>query len=322
MKAEVLSMGTMYADINAKRFPCQNGLVPGTEVVGRDYEIVPGGSALIFAQVCAALDLQPAFIGKAGNDVMGDVLSGLVAKIGVIPAFIRSSDVTTNIGMNFLGEDESSIMTVVGSANEALSGDEVASQVDLYIKEIKYLYLGGCFKLKGLMPSYNGIAIKAREKSIKVALDHGRITNVVTEADKETMRNLLPHVDYYFPSRDEFLALWEIETIEEGFKKVKDVSDSLIVVKDAENGAIGFDGKNIVRVPAFPVNVINNVGAGDSFNAGFIKAQSLQMGFEESIRFACATTALKISQTDLPSLEKIASLLHKWACLKFCEETK
>lgn len=309
MKPEILSMGTMYVDINAKGFPYGDGIKPNTEVIGNDYEVVPGGSALNFARFCAALELNPVFVGKVGNDVMGKVLADLATKSGVIPAFITSDAVKTNIGMNFLGENGSSIMTVVGSANQSLSGDEVLGKMDEFTNDVDFVYLGGCFKLKTLMPKYGDIAEKAHEKNAKVVLDHGRVTNTVTEEDKEVIRNLIPNIDYYLPSKDEFLSLWNVASIEEGITKVRETSSAVVVVKDAENGAIGFNEKDKVEVPAFPVTAGNTIGAGDSFNAGFIKAQSLGMSLEESMRFACATAAIKISKSDLPIVEKVNKLI-------------
>lgn len=311
MKAELLSMGAMYVDINAKQFPYGEGLTPNVEVVGNAYEVAPGGSALNFARVCASMDLQPVFVGKVGTDAMGGVLSELVTQSGLTPAFIESPDVETNIGMNFIGIDGSSIMTVVGSANQSLTGEEVLSKVDPYLDDVDYIYLGGCFKLKALMPTYIPLAKRANELNAKVVLDHGRVTSTVTQTDKDIIKKILPHVSYYLPSKEEFLTLWSVETIEEGFTKVREVSDAVIVVKDAENGAVGFNGIDTVKVPSFPVTIINTVGAGDSFNAGFIRAQNMQKGFEESIRFGCATAAIKISEAELPSIDKVAALVGK-----------
>jgi ribokinase len=310
MKADILSMGTMYVDINAKHFPLQDSLKINTEVIGNEYEVAPGGSALNFARFCASLDLKPVFVGKVGNDLMGNVLLQLVTKSGVIPAFIQSDEVATNIGMNFLGENGNSIMTVVGSANHSLKGEEVMKKVEEYGDQVSFIYLGGCFKLKALMPFYNHIAIRAKEQKSKVVLDHGRVTNAVSEDNKEIIRKLLPHVEYYLPSKEEFLDLWGMQTVEEGLKKVREVFSGVIIIKDAENGAIGYEGTNLVHVPGFKVNVINSVGAGDCFNAAFIKAHILQMNLKDCLRFACATAALKISQNDLPTIEAVKILLN------------
>ena len=300
----------MYLDINAKEFPFSHGLQPNTEVIGGNYEVVPGGSALNFARFCAALALAPVFIGKVGDDPIGKLLTELVTESGVTPAFISSPHVETNVGMNFVGQNGSSIMTVVGSANQSLQGEEVLAKIEEHLTGVQYLYFGGCFKLTMFRQWYKTIAAKAHEMQVKVVLDHGRITNSVSEEDKETMKNLLPHVDYYLPSRDEFLTLWQVATIEEGITKVREYSAATIVVKDAENGAYGSKDDEIVHVPSFPVNVINTIGAGDSFNAGFITSQTLGLSLEEGMKFACATAAVKISHDTVPTTKEVRKLLH------------
>jgi sugar/nucleoside kinase (ribokinase family) len=309
MKPVILSLGTMYLDIIYHNFPYGSGLVPNQEVVGNSYEVVPGGSALNFARVCAAIDLTPVFIGKTGKDKTGQLLRELVEEAGIIPAFVQSHKVTTNIGMNYIGEDESSIMTVAGSANQSLAFQEVEDEIAGFFGDIKYLYLGGGFKLKSLLLHYDQIIREAREKKVKIVLDHGRVTNSVTDTEIKIIKKVLPLVDYYLPSRDELLAVWEVAGIKEAIKKIRKVSDAIVVVKDAESGAYGFSQKKTVEVPIFKVKVKNTVGAGDSFNAGFIKAQEDGLNFVESIRFACATAALKISQDKLPTVGEIKIIL-------------
>lgn len=301
----------MYADINCLKFPYKNGLLPNQEIVGDAYEVVPGGSALNFARVCAGLGLDPVFVGKIGKDKMGRLLKELLSETGVTPALIEDPGVSTIVGMNFIGTDESSIMTVVGSASRNLSAQEMLAKIEPYLNKIDYLYLGGCFKLKALLPFYPTLAEKARRKNVKVILDHGRITNFVSKKDIAAIRKLLPFIDYYLPNKKEFLAAWGGSSIKKTVAKVRKISASDIIVKDAENGASGFRDSESVRIPVFKVTVLNTIGAGDSFNAGFIKAQSLDLDFAESIRFASATAALKISKPHLPSLGEIAMLFKK-----------
>lgn len=311
MKQKILSIGTMYLDINCHSFPYGQGLLPEQEVVGRDYEIVPGRSALNFARFCASLEFSPIFIGKAGVDKAGALLEELVLETGIIPAFIKSNNVATNLGMNFVGENGKSIMTVVGTANQSLNGQEVENKVYEYLNNVEYLYLGGCFKLKSLLPHFLGLAKKAKKQGVKIVLDHGRTNNDISKKDIQIVHELIEFVDYYLPSKDEFLSVWNENSIENAAKKVQKNSSTTIVVKDAENGAIGFNKEEKVYVPSFPVRVQNTVGAGDSFNAGFIKAQDLGFDFEKSIRFACATAAVKISQTNLPTMREVEAVLKR-----------
>ena len=107
------------------------------------------------------------------------------------------------------------------------------------------------------------------------------------------------------PSKDEFLELWNVSSIEEGLKQLDGKSSGIIVVKDSENGAVTIIDGQIHAVPAFSVQPIHIIGAGDSFDAGFIAATSQGKDLLTSMKFACATAALKISQPALPTIASI-----------------
>ena len=304
-------MGTMYLDLNCLDFPVGQGLSIDKETVGEQYETVPGGSALIFSSVAASLGLEPLFIGKIGKDITGKMLKKLLSRRGVSTSLVESSGVQTNIGLNFIGADGSSVMATVGSANQSMSAREVETQITREISSIEYIYFGGSLKLKFLLPRLKSIAQKAKKLGVKIILDHGRVTNKNTAADLKIIRELVPLVDIYLPSRDEFLKVWNAPTIETSIKKVAKISAAKIVVKDSQRGAVSVDNGKFFRVPAFDVKVQNTVGAGDSFNAGFLKAQEMNLDHRESIHFASASAAVKISGDDLPTLAKIKKMLRK-----------
>lgn len=306
MRNSILSIGSVYIDINCIDFPCGDGLIPEKEIVGEKYEVTMGGSALNFAKICEALELDPIVIGKIGKDEMGELIMKLIQKTRITPAFIVSEQAYTMLGLNFAGGNVS-LMATVGSASRLLTFAEIEEKFDEYINQTDFLNLAGCFKFKALLPNYYKLAQKAQGAGIKVVLDHGRVTNAVTEEEKEIIKKLVAKTDYYLPSRDEFMSVWDGKNIEDTLCNVRKITKAIIAVKDGENGVFGMNENKIIKVPAYPVKVVNTVGAGDTFNAGFIKAQSLNLKFTESLLFGQAAAAIKISG-DLPTLEKIKSL--------------
>ena len=85
------------------------------------------------------------------------------------------------------------------------------------------------------------------------------------------IEKLLPYVDVFLPNIEEFKFLTHSSTVEEGIKKVKSIAH-YIIIKNGSQGAIAWDGKSLITQPAFKnERVIDCIGAGDSFNAGFIK---------------------------------------------------
>lgn len=298
---DVLSLGNMYLDIDLLNFPFIDALAVHKETVGDHYQLEPGGSALNFARMCAAQGLQTVFVGKRGQDTLGELLTGLLHQTGVTPHLITDTAVQTNLAIHYLRDDGASIMTSAGTANQSLEGDEVLAMVRPIIPAVKYLYLGGCYKLKKLLPIYSQLIELAHAYQVQVIVDHGRPNNTVTAQDKAAVKNLVAQADLYLPSKDEFLDLWEADTIEAGLEIVRQATPALVVVKNSEAGAVTLVDHQVMRVPAFPVKAINTVGAGDSFNAGFIASWEETRDIHEAMRYGCAMAALKISTEALPS---------------------
>lgn len=311
VKKKLLALGGVYVDINCTRFPLpDSGLPLETETVGNNYELAPGGSAPNFARLCASLELPTTFVGKIGNDRLGHILTELMQAAGVEPACIIDENVTTNISINLVNDRSQSIMAVAGTANQSLEAGEVTAHIHSQLQHLDYLYLGGCFKLKKLLPAFERLAADAKAAGVKLVLDHARITSDVTAAEMEVVKNLALQADFYFPSNDEFCQLWGAGSIEVGLQSLSKLTNGTIIVKDAERGAVTIAEGEIVRVPAFKVQPINTVGAGDSFNAGFIAGAAQGLGLRESIQLGCAVAALKISRTALPTLTEARALVR------------
>jgi len=308
---ELLAVGGAYVDINCTQFPFgEQGLLPETEVVGDAYEMVPGGSALNFARFCANLGLRTAFIGKVGRDKMGSVLGDLLEESGVQPELVTDPETTTNISFNVVNSSGKSIMAVVGNAKHRLTSEEIETKIVSLLPETEYLMLGGVFKLKKLLPVLKPIITAAKNSGTKIVVDHGRLSDNISQEDIKFVKELVTRADYYFPSRDEFLQLWSVSSIEEGLARLADETNAVTIVKDSTNGALTLIDGKIIHIPAYSVEAINTIGAGDSFNAGFIAAQKEGVTIEDSIRFACATAALKVSQSELPTRETVNDFIE------------
>jgi sugar/nucleoside kinase (ribokinase family) len=305
---DILSMGSVYLDITALQFPFVTELKAETETVGRDYEVTIGGSALNFSKMCAVLGMKPVFIGKVGNDRPGQIIHELMKETGIESGLITGDNVSTNLGLNFVNSVGKMLLTVVGTANQALSPDDIITKIDLYTDNVNYLYIGGFLKLKQLIPFYPEILQKMKEHGVRIVLDQGRIPNDISEHDLDALRNILSYVDIYLPSEDEFCSLWGEVDLNRGLQKVRQVTQATVVIKCGEKGATGMVTSEIIHVPGFTVQVHNTVGAGDSFNAGFIRAQQDGKSFVDCLRFANATAALKISKKILPTLNEIELL--------------
>ena len=106
------------------------------------------------------------------------------------------------------------------------------------------------------------------------------------------MSDLLPYVDVFLPNAKELQMLTGYNTIEEGLHELTSFANS-IVVKNGSKGALAWDGKTIVSQPAFlNEQVVDSIGAGDSFNAGFVREFIDHKPFKKCLEFAALMGAI------------------------------
>lgn len=316
---EVMSFGTVYLDIDFLAFPFLEGIFAHREVVGNHYSLEAGGSAYNFAKICSNLDLSVLFVGKIGKDPIGTLLKEISATSGITTKFIEADHKKnqTNLAVHYIRKDGTSIMTSAGSANQQLTPEDLELAMREHLPNTKYLYLGGSLKLLKLLPSYPNLISQAKKLGVKIVLDHGRVTNLVREEHKKIIHSIISDIDIYLPSKDELLDLWAFTDLKQGLKSLENKVGGVIVVKDSTNGCFSIKNGRIIHVNGPSITPINTIGAGDTFNAGFIKADVMGLeGLEEKMQFASASAGIKISTNELPTVKKVQKLIEKSYNLK------
>ncbi|MEM2094204.1 MAG: sugar kinase [Candidatus Bathyarchaeia archaeon] len=99
--------------------------------------------------------------------------------------------------------------------------------------------------------------------------------------------------DIVFPSFDDAKALLKERTPEDLAKRMLELGCRLVAMKMGSEGCIVAERSEIVKVPAFPVKVVDTTGAGDAFDAGFIASILEGKNSRDSAIFANAVAALK-----------------------------
>lgn len=305
---DAIAIGSCYVDTNPEDYPFGDTGIPAeVELVGGRYETVPGGSAVSFCLLLQALGLETAFIGMAGTDPNGDLLTSLLNQRGIEPMLIRQPNVLTNISFNMTNPQGKHIMLVAGTANASLSPETVIPKLKDVLPQVRTLYLGGCFKLKTFIHAFAEIANYARQNKVTLVVDHGRIPDRTSTETLKAIKELVTKADYYFPSRDEFFELWGVNNIEDGLRALTVQAPNLVtVVKSGGDGAYFLANDTIQHIEAMRVDkVINATGAGDSFNAGVIVALNHGHNLRDAIVYGCQIAAAKIASKPLPQPTRI-----------------
>ncbi|MCW3116881.1 MAG: sugar kinase [Chitinophagaceae bacterium] len=260
---DVLVVGELNVDL------VMNGMEEypeiGKEKLAGDMEFALGSSAAIFASNLSALNVKVAFIGKAGSDVLGQFCRNQLKSRGVDTTLIvldESLKTGVTIALNY-GEDRA--MVTYQGAMKYLTIQDVP---DKYLREARHLHFSSFFLQPGFKDELGKLFQIAKSYGLSTSFDPQWDPSEKWDIDLQT---ILPYVDIFLPNANELRALTKTGSIIEGINVLKDKA-GIMAVKDGTNGALIWDGKRIFCQPAFTHNFfVDAIGAGDSFNAGFVK---------------------------------------------------
>ncbi len=283
---DVIVIGELNVDIilnRIDRFPEM-----GKEILAGDLDMTLGSSSAIFAGNLSSLGSKVAFIGKIGNDGFASTVIGSLQSMGVDTShIIRSGNLNTGatIVLNF-GNDRA-MVTYPGAMEDLIMED-----IDIaFLKTAKHLHFSSIFLQPGIKASLPWLFRQARNLGLTTSLDPQWDPAEKWEIDPE---QLLPHLNVFMPNRAEFLNLLASDSIEKGIEKVRKLAPELIlVIKDGTNGAYAWNGGKIIHQPAFlNENPVDCIGAGDSFNSGFIRKFTSGASLEACLEYGSLTGAV------------------------------
>ncbi|MHA1904329.1 MAG: carbohydrate kinase family protein [Candidatus Thorarchaeota archaeon] len=296
---EVAAIGRINIDImmHVEKLPRRKD-----HLVSQDTKISFGGSAANFALQSARLGVKSGLIGCVGDDLYGQKVMKNLNNLGVdTRAILVLGNQPT--GLFFLAQDpqgESVVFTEPG-ANRFL---------EKHIIEDEYLIKARTIHVAGGFPMITSqVADMATADGMIFSLDPGRA------ADGIDYSNIIRRTDLLFMTQKELKKYFKIESSEKALKTFAKTFPGVLVIKIGEKGAIATDGFEFCSSKVFEVPVLDTLGAGDAFAAGFVTAWTRSERIEQALNVANAVAALTITkkgaQEGQPSLEKTASLLSK-----------
>ena len=128
------------------------------------------------------------------------------------------------------------------------------------------------------------------------------------------LQSLLEQVDVFFPNAAEARALTGVVgTADAAIRWAQKAA--VVAVKDGDNGGLVAIGETLVHQPTFPVVCADTTGAGDAFDAGFLKGWLSNLPMGQCLAYACAAGALTtrtIGATgSQPDYEEVVALVGR-----------
>ncbi|MBO4434070.1 MAG: carbohydrate kinase family protein [Bacteroidales bacterium] len=262
---DIAAIGELNVDIILNRIESEPEI--GKEKFAKDMTVTLGSSTAIFAANAASLGSKVCFVGLVGRDSFGDLVKTSLEAKGVDTRYIMDGPTPTGatICMNY-GEDRANL-TYQGSM-DVMGWNDIDKDV---FDNTRHIHLSSLFMQSALLRDIHKVLDAAAEKGITVSLD--------TQWDpmetwKLDYRSVLPKITVFMPNEKELQALTGKDSLEGAIAEVLPFLGNAMVVKCGSKGSllVRKDG-SMKLLPAYlNTDVVDAIGAGDSFNSGFISA--------------------------------------------------
>jgi ribokinase len=261
------------------------------KIVG-DYAIELGGSANIFASQMAKLGERVGVVGYVGHDGFGELALKELQELGVDTTYVRRHrSAKTGLGVHLAEPGDRAMLTYVGT----IDAIKPADLMEVSLQSCRHWHIASYFLLQSLRSVWPEWVKRCREANITISLD----TNWDPDNRWDGALELLPYVDVFLPNEAEAHALtgeadaWKAA-------RLLAAKGPLVVVKRGAKGAIAVRGEDSWEINGSecqesPLAVADTTGAGDNFDAGFLRAWLLGRSIDSALRLGhrCALSSLQ-----------------------------
>jgi sugar/nucleoside kinase (ribokinase family) len=261
---DVTVVGELNLDLILYGLPAQ--LEPERELMADGLALTLGSSSAIFAHNLAVMGSKVGFISRLGADPLGEIALTRLAAGGVDVSQVRKVPGPTGTGLTVIlpRAGGRNILTYPGTMKEMCFED---LNLD-YLAGAKHFHLSSFFLHRALRPRIPELFRLMKQRGLSTSLD----TNDDPE-DRwdDDLFEVLKFVDVFLPNEREAKRTARTDNLEAAVDALKR-RVPVVAVKLGAQGAMACGPAGSVRCAARTVEAIDAVGAGDSFDAGFIHA--------------------------------------------------
>ena len=280
---------------------------PGETVMGSDFATLPGGKGANQAVAAARLGADVHMIGRVGGDLFGPMLLESLETNGVdVSDVVTTPGLSSGIAVILLDDDRQNYIVGIYGANMAC--DEKQVQAATHVLE-------GANALLLQMEIPIDVSLEAarvaRRMGVRVIYDPAPPSGIPLSSYRA--------FDFVLPNQSEAEVLTgvTVDGIESAYEAacvLRERGVSTSIVKLGEQGVVYSDDDGEGHIPAFEVDAVDTVAAGDGFAGALAVALAEGQPIEHAIRFASAAGALVVTkrgaQDAMPDRAEVERLMH------------
>lgn len=301
-KPEVVSLGGINMGLigTAERLP-----LPGETLRGHAFYSTSGGKGATQAVAAARLGANVKMVGRVGKDMFGPILLNALRNDGIdVSGVAEDPDHASGVGMIVLNAERQNHVLAIYGANLQCNEDQLASvEAALDGADALLLQMEVPFDLSV------SAARAAKARGVTTMLDPAPASDIPPEA--------FQHIDIITPNQTEAeyhtgIVVDDIPSAQAAAKVLLNRGVSTAVVKMAEQGVYWASQDESGYVPAYGVEVVDTVSAGDAFTGALAVALGEGRTIQEAVRYGAAAGALAVTkrgvQTAMPSRAEVDEL--------------
>jgi len=260
---DVAIAGELNLDLILYGFP--ESLPPERELLANDMSVTLGSSSAIVAHNLAALGSKVGFTSCVGDDDFGRIALSRLRQIGVdISTVVELPDEKTGVTVILPREKWRNILTYPGTIAKLAQ-----HHLDFeFLSSARHFHLSSYFLQTALQPFIPDLFRRLKAAGLTISLD---TNDDPADEWQSGAQQILPLVDVFLPNQREAQKITRSISLSEALDKLTKLVP-LVVVKLGSCGAIACRGAERLSSPAIETDSLDSVGAGDSFDAGFLHA--------------------------------------------------
>lgn len=275
-----------------------------------------GGAESNVAIGVSRLGHSAGWFGTLGDDPFGHMIRKAIRGEGVDISRSRiDPQAPTGMMMREVVANKTSVYyNRAGSAASRMKPTDLDAT---YFEGVKILHITGI--TAALSASCRDTLFKAirlaKEKGVKVCFDPNiRLKLWSLEEAREVLLALAQEADYFLPGLDELQLLYNTSDVDQVMQHLGNLP-AISVIKGGGEETWLFENGELERIPYFPVDqIVDTVGAGDAFCAGFISGLLRDMPLKEAVELGSLLGAMVIQMEGdweaLPTWEEVQAVME------------
>jgi sugar/nucleoside kinase (ribokinase family) len=267
-----------------EQLPCER------ELLARDMAIRVGGSGAITAHNLAALGNSVGFITTVPGDEFGRLCHVELQSAGVdLSCSANLPDSRTGVTVHLQHSQQRHMFTYAGATFQ-LNFEHLNIG---YLSDSRHFHMSSYYLQRALTPRIPELFDQLKAAGLTISLDPN------DDPGQKWDRSILDSiqfVDVLMPNEREACLMAGKHNLDHAIEALRKLVP-LLVIKRGASGASAYAASGETHAPADALKIVDAVGAGDSFNAGFLHAWTRGCDIPEALAMGNRTGALSTSMS-------------------------